>query len=256
MDDPRTAPFTLGPGPSHTNSAVLLLHGFTGSPWEVRPLGEMLAARGHHVLAPRLPGHGQLPEAMAFVTHQDWQRAAREALEALAAFPHVFVGGLSMGALLALLLADRHAGRVRGLALLAPVVGFAALDARLFRATRFWPLEFVHARWLKKGKTDLEDPTERDAAPRMARFPIARLRDLWALQDLAWDAARHLKVPTLVLAARHDHVVPFAKAQRLARRIPGARFLPLERGFHILPRDLSRDLANRAVAEFFTVPHG
>jgi carboxylesterase len=256
MDDPRTAPFTLGPGPSHTRSAVLLLHGFTGSPWEVRPLAEMLAARGHHVLAPRLPGHGQRPEAMAFVTHRDWERAAREALDSLSGYRDVFVGGLSMGALLAMLLADRAPSRVRGIALLAPVVGFAALDARLFRATRFLSLEAVHARWLKKGKTDLEDPAERAASPILERFPIARLRDLWVLQDLAWDVARHLKVPTLVLAARHDHVVPFAKARRLAGRIPGARFVPLERGFHIIPRDLSRDLANRAVAEFFTVPHG
>jgi carboxylesterase len=237
MDDPRTAPFTLGPGPSHTRSAVLLLHGFTGSPWEVRPLAEMLAARGHHVLAPRLPGHGQRPEAMAFVTHRDWERAAREALDSLSGYRDVFVGGLSMGALLAMLLADR-----------AP--------SRVFRATRFLSLEAVHARWLKKGKTDLEDPAERAASPILERFPIARLRDLWVLQDLAWDVARHLKVPTLVLAARHDHVVPFAKARRLAGRIPGARFVPLERGFHIIPRDLSRDLANRAVAEFFTVPHG
>jgi carboxylesterase len=48
--------------------AVLVLHGLTGSPWEVRPLGEALAARGFHVEAPLLPGHAGAPEALGFVT--------------------------------------------------------------------------------------------------------------------------------------------------------------------------------------------
>ena len=42
MDPQKTAPFTLGKG----EDACLLVHGFTGSPWDLRPLGEALAARG------------------------------------------------------------------------------------------------------------------------------------------------------------------------------------------------------------------
>ena len=72
VDASSTAPFRLEPGNQHhARAAVLLLHGFTGSPWEVRPLGESLAARGFHVLAPQLPGHGTTPEAMLYVTHVD-----------------------------------------------------------------------------------------------------------------------------------------------------------------------------------------
>src|SRR5689334_23628869 len=108
MDASETAPFRLDPpGGFPPRAAVLLLHGFTGSPWEVRPLGDSLAARGYHVYAPLLPGHGTTPEAMLYVTHLDWEREAERGLQALKGFEHVFVAGLSLGSLLALLVAAR-----------------------------------------------------------------------------------------------------------------------------------------------------
>lgn len=43
-----------------------------------------------------------------------------------------------------------------------------------------------------------------------------------------------IDVPTLVLHARDDHVVPFEEGRILAREIPGARFVPLDSRNHIL----------------------
>jgi pimeloyl-ACP methyl ester carboxylesterase len=41
-------------------------------------------------------------------------------------------------------------------------------------------------------------------------------------------------VPTLVLHARDDRVVPFDQGRLLAMSIPGARFVPLESANHLL----------------------
>ena len=76
---------------------------------------------GFHVEGIRLPGHGVGPEAMAWVTWRDWEQAAEEGLRKLSGFSQVFVAGLSMGALLGMLLAARHPNTVKGLALMAPV---------------------------------------------------------------------------------------------------------------------------------------
>src|SRR5271154_6266158 len=57
LDPTLTAPFELGIGPG----ACLLVHGFTGTPWDVRPLGEALAAGGFRVRGIPLPGHGATP---------------------------------------------------------------------------------------------------------------------------------------------------------------------------------------------------
>src|SRR5437762_1904854 len=100
------------------------MHGWTGSPPEMRPLGEHLAAQGLVVHGVRLPGHGTRPEDLLTVTWRDWIAAAEAALAELAAEADpVFVGGLSMGALLTLYL---------GATTDRPLAGLIAMSAPVF----------------------------------------------------------------------------------------------------------------------------
>src|SRR5436853_6116137 len=70
MIDPA-APFALGDGPD----ACLLLHGLTGAPSEVRPIGEALAKAGMRAVGPLLPGHGTTPRALHHVGRRDVEAA-------------------------------------------------------------------------------------------------------------------------------------------------------------------------------------
>lgn len=248
LDPSRTAPFDLGPPDAGT--AVLLLHGFTGSPWEVQPLAASLADRGFFVRAPRLPGHGTTPEAMLWVTWRDWVRAAEDAFASLAAFPRVCVAGLSMGALLGLLLAERHGGRLSRLVLMAPVMKVRQRGGRLLSKVGPRLAEGLTSGWVEKKTTDLEDDEARSRAPVLPRFPMARLFDLFELQRLAHRAASRVTAPTLIAAAVNDHVVDFASIEALHRNVAGSRLLVLQRGFHILPQDLDRARLNTEVADF------
>jgi carboxylesterase len=251
MDAVKTAPFTLGPPQRDAPAAVLLLHGFTGSPWEVRPLGEALAARGFHVRAIRLPGHGIGPAGMANVTWRDWEQAVEEAFATLAGARRTFVAGLSMGALLGMLLAARHGVKVHGLALMAPVWKLRGLEGRLLRRVRFLPIPEWTGMWLTKSTTDLEDELARADAPILSRYPLARVYDLFTVQDHAQAVVSEVRCPTLVAAAEQDHIVDFASVERLAAALPNSRFLALRQGFHILPRDRDRAVLADAVAGFF-----
>jgi carboxylesterase len=97
-------PFFLSGG----ETAVLLLHGYTGISDEMRYLAERLAAAGFSVSVPRLPGHGTTGHDFLSTTADDWfRRAADEFFDLRGRFKTVYVVGLSMGALLALLLASR-----------------------------------------------------------------------------------------------------------------------------------------------------
>jgi len=245
----KTAPFDLGPHGART--AVLLVHGFTGSPWEVRPLGEALAARGYFVHAPLLPGHGSTPEAMLWVTWRDWLAASEEAFAGLARFEHVLVAGLSMGALLGTLLAARHPSRVEGLALMAPVVRVKGLGARVLRAIRRVPLRGLAPEWVTKKSADIELDDVRAEVPLLPRYPLARVLDLFTLQDMATGALEDVRCPSLVLAARNDHVVDFAAVSAFQARLPRSRLVTLQRGFHLIPRDTDRAVAITEIAEFF-----
>jgi carboxylesterase len=246
-----TLGFELGPDAGQTDTAVLLLHGFTGSPWEVRPLGEALAARGWHVLAPRLPGHGESPEAMLFTTWHEWLAGAEAALQSLhGRFPRVVVAGLSMGGLLSLILSAWHASEVQGLVLMAPVMAVAQREGRLLRHLRFLPLKGLKSFWVNKHSTDLADDDARAAAPLLPRYPVARLFDLFTLQDLALDLLPQVTMPTLIFKAAHDHVVAPESIDELHDKLPHSRLVTLQRGNHIIPRDLDRARVVTEIADF------
>ncbi|GAP08558.1 MAG TPA: hypothetical protein DEQ80_08210 [Anaerolinea thermolimosa] len=88
---------------------ILLLHGFTATPYEVRPAAERLARLGYSVAGPCLPGHATRPEDLNRVRWQDWVETAGQAYRALQGeCEKVVVGGESMGAVVALYLATQH----------------------------------------------------------------------------------------------------------------------------------------------------
>lgn len=252
MDASDTAPFRLDP-PEGMNArgAVLLLHGFTGSPWEVRPLGESLAARGYRVLAPKLPGHGTSPEAMLYVRHTDWEREVERALEELSASGPVLVAGLSMGALLSLLLAARFPNRVKALALMAPALKLRSRGARVLEALKVFERHPFDEVWVRKYASDVEDDEARRSAPVLPKYPAARLRDMFALQGLAEKAISQVACPSLVLVAENDHVIDVAAASALPKRLKRSRLVSFQRGFHLMPRDVDRARVAAEVGAFF-----
>ena len=55
-----------------SNTGVLLIHGFTGTPSEVRLLGEFLKDKGYTVRGILLKGHGTTIEDMRKCGYRDW----------------------------------------------------------------------------------------------------------------------------------------------------------------------------------------
>lgn len=110
-------------------TAVLLCHGFTGSPRSMRPWAEYLEAAGFSVSVPLLPGHGTSWQDANHHTWQEWFASIQEAYQRLREkHDRVYVAGLSMGGALALRLAQTHAD-VAGIILVNPAV--ASYDQRL-----------------------------------------------------------------------------------------------------------------------------
>src|SRR5262249_34090629 len=94
--DPR--PFSLGP--PQAPGGVLVVQGFTGTPFEMRFLGEALAARGLAVEGPALAGHGGTTRELQASRWPDWVHTAERALDRLLKRARkVAVVGLSMGGL-------------------------------------------------------------------------------------------------------------------------------------------------------------
>lgn len=104
------------------STGVFLSHGYTATTAEIRPLAEKFHQRGFTVAGPLLPGHGTQAADLNHVRWQDWVRAGQESLNQLTACcEQVFVGGESMGGLVALYLASQNP-RLAGILLYAPAI--------------------------------------------------------------------------------------------------------------------------------------
>jgi carboxylesterase len=245
----RGAAFDLPGGPD----AVLLLHGLTGSPFEMRHLAEHLHQTGMRCRGPVMPGHGGDPRALASLPWPMWVEGARRELASLGRPRRTFVVGCSMGALVACALAHSLPDRVDGLALLAPALrlsGGARLAGLLALHT---PLGELLPPVPKLGGSDVRDRDMRRDNPTMPAVPLKAVGELI-------DLARHvdallpgIAAPTLIVAGKHDHTVKLSGARRLARRVGSgpARVVILERSFHLVGIDVERGRCAEEVASFF-----
>ena len=258
-DHPRGdgSPFDL-PGRPGGTDAALLLHGLTGSPFELRPVAERLAQAGVHCLAPLLPGH-ESAEALARTSWQDWVAGAREALRQLGEARRTLVVGSSMGALAACALAAESPGRVDGLALLAPALELMPFGKVAGWLSRHTPVAQFLPNIHKRGGSDVGDRVMRAANPCMHAIPFRAVAELQAFQKHVDALLPRVRCPALVVAGALDGTVTVAGARRMAGRLGGgARFVVLPRSRHLVGIDFDRDRCAADVVAFFdSIPaHG
>jgi carboxylesterase len=188
------------------STGVLLIHGFTGSAAEMRPMGQHLAAQGYAVVGPLLPGHGTRWQDMARCKWTDWADAVEQAYRALKRrCSKVFVCGGSMGGLLTLYLAQRHP-EISGIVPMAPAI-FTA-DWRVGLA---WLIKyFVHFR-PSDPACDGDDLTDPEAGSRYLwsykGTPIAAVEQLVLLQHAVRRDLRKIAMPALIFQGTRDKSV-------------------------------------------------
>jgi len=158
-----------------------LLHGFTGTPYELRHLGLCLNKAGYTVSAPVLPGHNSSPEALQTTNPDEWISAAARALDELRqGCDRVVVGGLSLGALLALQLAMDRPGLIHGLMLYGTPHRLGSRLGLLLLLYNYTPMLRFKPYFPKLGKIrDVCDPAIKGVNPGYDVLPMAAGRQLW-----------------------------------------------------------------------------
>jgi len=249
------APFVLGDGPD----ACLLLHGLTGSPAELRPVGEALAAGGFRAVGPLLPGHGTTPEDLAITTRSELVQAAESALLSLAGARRLFLCGLSVGSLLAIHLAARSWLReglpdFSGLALLAPAIEFAGATWLFANVVGRLPaLPII----LRKGARDIasaSEPGEREKIDgSYSAIPMRWAGELRALSQQAQKLAPRVRAPALLLHGALDRTSAPSSTRKLARLLGSAQVVVrvLPHSGHVLPLDAESADVCRIIVSFF-----
>jgi carboxylesterase len=223
---PETEAFTFKGGPT----GVLLLHGFTGNPSSLRPLGEALNARAHSVSCPRYPGHGTRWEDLADTTWREWEAEALGAMEDLAGRCDVIVAcGLSVGGAMALHLGARWPEALGGVVAINPYLrNWRIVFAPLVRPIHP-SVKGVGDDIKKPGRTEI--PYE--------RIPVAAIVQLNRFLRLVRSELASMRLPLLVLRSAEDHVVPRGNAEYVLSRVATDRkqLILLPNSYHVATLD-------------------
>jgi carboxylesterase len=190
---------------------VLLSHGFTGSPVGLRPWAEDLAAAGHSVVLPLLPGHGTSWQEMNSTTWQDWYAELSRGFARLTdRCDHVVVGGLSMGGALVTRLTLDHPDRISGLVLVNPA--FKVEDPRM----KALPLLQRVLPSLPGIGNDIKKPGQDEGC--YDRIPLKALYSQTQLWAEVVAALPQVRTPVLLFRSPEDHIVPASSSALFLER--------------------------------------
>ncbi len=242
---PSAEPFYVPGGPT----GCLLVHGFTGTPKEMRWMGEYLAGQGHTVLGVRLAGHATRPEDMLRVRWIDWLANLEDGWNLLrCSTQRIYVVGLSMGGILSLVFAARQP--VAGVIAMStpyalapdPRLGFVELLSRVKPA-------------VYKGAPDWRDPRIETIH---ADYPFYPTRSIAQLRDLIVEmqsCLSQITAPALLMHARGDSGGGFFDIDSLPKIYAALgsqhkRMLWIEGSGHVITEDAQHLTVFQAANDF------
>lgn len=216
---------------------VLLIHGFTGNPAELRLLGEHLNAAGLTVLCVRLAGHGTTVSDMIRTTREDWFNSVLDGLSILNGLcEKISVVGHSMGGLLAL----RTAATVnpeRLVVMSAPIFIDEGLRLRALPPRGECGTLVVH----KPRRTLRDVPSGVNDVYR--NMPLIGVHELVGLIDETKKILSRITAPILLMHGTADHTARLDSAQFIFDRVSSAEkeIILLEGMGHLLPLQEGRE---------------
>lgn len=223
---------------------VLLIHGYTGSPAELKLLGEYLNQNGYTVFGVRLPGHGTSPEELNKTNWPIWYDAVTKAYNELSqSCREISVIGLSMGGLLAMKLAAERPLK-KAVFLAAPIYVYDR-RAKFVRFAKFFK------KWIKKKsrnyRVDKKYNIAYDVMPLKALDSVMKLIDHCVSSVLP-----AIKIPCLIMQSKNEHTVRPESAELIYEKISSKdkKLIWLENGGHILTLGDNRDEVFEEIFKF------
>ena len=224
-------------------ATVVLIHGLTGTPNEMRFLENYLNRKGYTVICPRLAHHGESIRILKHAKWQDFYGSVRKLFTAGGQLADhkgpIFTGGLSMGALLALLLADEFGDRVSGVCCLAPTLFYDGWNTPWSRFILplgyFTPLrhffyfkeeppygiknEAIQSRIHKYYAAASLDNMENVEQYGYPYFPVSQLCQLKYLIRHLSKRLPHMKTPVQLIQAKDDDMTSVKNSKYIYDRI-------------------------------------
>jgi carboxylesterase len=238
---PGCEPFS-SPGSS---MGVLVLHGFTGNPFSMRPLAERCASAGYSVELPRLPGHGTSLQDLVPRRWPDFVEVALASYDELAErCDKVAVVGLSVGGGLTALIAEER-----------PVAGCVFINPMLKGPGA--EIEQGLRDLIDSGLDVLETDSNSDikkegvSEAKYEGWPLRALQSVIDGVEVVDANLSSITAPSLLLSSREDHTVAPANGDEIVEKSSGpVERIWLEESYHVATLDNDQELLERSTLEF------
>lgn len=254
---------------ARARTGVLLVHGLTGTPNEMRLLGKGLQRAGFTVHAVQLAGHCGTQHDLVRTRWQDWAASVHAAAMRLRGqVDRLVVMGLSMGAVLALELAIARPELVDGVGALSTMfrydgwsMPFHTRLSFLLRPFRFFGIG-RHRVFMEQPPYGIKDEALRkrivaqmqagdSAAAGLPGNPWYAVIEMRALADHVMRRLGRITAPCLVVHASEDDVSSPANAELVARQVRGpVEMLLLHDSYHMVTIDRERRLVTARAVDF------
>lgn len=233
------------------NTGVLLIHGFTGLPVEMRLLGEHLNRAGFSVLCMRLAGHGVNEQVLMRTTKDDWFNSVLDGFNILRGVcEKIFVVGASMGGLLALKLAT-----------VCPVEKIVTLAAPIFiddglGLQNLPPREYCGDACVVQPRRKL-DNVPAGVNNVYEKTPLVSVHELVDLIDDVKKFLPTVTAPLLVMHGEEDHTAQPRSARFIMDNVgsQSKTFVSIPNSGHLLPLNEQRDLVFDLLTDFLINGH-
>lgn len=257
-------------------SMVILIHGLTGTPNEMKFLATYLNKKGYSVICPTLANHGEEIWVLKHSKWQDFYESVREVMisgEAADFKGPIFASGLSLGALLALLLADEFKDRVQGASCLAPTLfydGWNTPMAKYFMPLAYTPIkhifyfkeeppygiknEAIQQRIHKYYNNVKLDGIENVAQYGYPYFPVTLLHQLQLLVKYVTKKFPEMHFPVQLVQAKDDDMTSIKNSKFIYERIRSEmkEIVLLYDSYHVVTADHERDIVAEKMENFFS----
>ncbi len=255
---------------------VILIHGLTGTPNEMKFIATRLNKQGYSVICPTLANHGEDIWVLKRSRWQDFYASVRDVMtkgEGAGFDGPIFASGLSMGALLALLLANEFKDRIRGVSCLAPTLfydGWNTPMAKYFLPLAYTPLrhfyyfkeeppygiknEVMQQRIHKYYDNVKLDDIENVAQLGYPYFPITLLHQLNLLVRHIAKRLPEMRFPVQLIQAKDDDMTSIKNSKFIYERVKSEmkEIILLYDSYHVITADQERDVVVEKMEGFFS----
>ena len=239
---PTAEPFFFPGG----KTGCVLVHGFTGTPKEMRLMGDYLKENEIAAIGVRLAGHATQISDMVRTRWRDWLVSVEDGINLLSdSCDNIFVAGLSLGGILALMAASQY-----------DIDGIIAISTPYTLPndwrTRFSKQISLFMPFIKKERSDTID---QETSKNHVDYPVYPMRSIAELYDLVETLHRsidQIRIPVLLINSKKDKTAPPTHAEKYRHKIHSNHFelLTLENSGHVITEDIEREIVFNAVLNF------